>query len=62
MYDIKDICNEISKYEECDLSWDVCKKLSILYTIKDFYKKYYEVAEARSVATEPTMTSPMKER
>ena len=62
MYDIKDICDEIKNLEECELSQDMCKKLSSLYIIKDFYKKYYEDAGTRLVANETMMTSPMKER
>lgn len=56
MLNMDEIHKEIKKLEECDCTtYDVCRKLAILYIVKDHYKgesntKYNEV---------PSMSSPM---
>ena len=39
MLDINEIHKEIDKLENCDCTdWNVCKKLAILYTVRNNYK------------------------
>lgn len=55
MINMSEIEEEIKKLEKCDCTtYDVCKKLAILYTVKDHYRGN-EVNEMRS----PTPSMPM---
>lgn len=58
MFDINVICDEIKKLEEYEPSQDVCKKLAILYIIKDHHKK----EEKSSPMSSTAMMAPMMEK
>ena len=61
MLDMNEIHEEIKKLEECKCTTqDVCKKLAILYIIRDHYKgETTEKREAPSAAMMSSVGSPM---
>ena len=59
MLNIKEIEEEIMKLEECDYTtYDVCRKLAILYIVREHYgQKNSTVASTTRMST--TTSSPM---
>lgn len=58
MLDMKEIEEEIMKLEECNYTtYDVCKKLAILYTVRDHYNDQRTAAMPTTANTR--MASPM---
>ena len=56
MLDLEEINMEIAKLEKCDCTtYDICKKLAILYTVKDHYKREHDTKYNEM----PGMSSPM---
>lgn len=66
MLSMDEICDEIKKLEECEYaSQDICKKLAILYIVKDHYNeksgnsmKMTNTGMSNHTAV-PAMSSPM---
>ena len=55
MIDIKEINEEIYKLENCDCTtYDICRKLAILYIVKDHFSKNNTITPMNKTAT-PTM-------
>lgn len=58
MLDLEEIHKEIKKLENCNCTtYDVCKKLAILYIVKDHYGK--ESYETKNKEITGGMSSPM---
>lgn len=58
MLNMDEIHKEIKKLENCDCtSWDVCKKLAILYIIKDHYNN--DSPSQKDSGLNMSMSSPM---
>lgn len=61
MLNVSEILEEIEKLEKCDCTTqEVCKKLAILYIVKDHYKLDDEKINSRSTNTigNSTMSAP----
>lgn len=56
MLDINEVHKEIEKLENCDCTtWDVCKRLAILYIVRDHYKE--NAAAVRTAGTPNQMNT-----
>lgn len=59
MLNIIEIQDEINKLEQCECTTqDVCKKLAILYIVKDHFKGESETRSNWNETTPPVMTAP----
>lgn len=57
MLNIDEIHEEIEKLENCNCtSWDICKKLAILYIIRDHYNNS---PTQKDIGPSMSMSSPM---
>lgn len=60
MLDMSEIHEEIKKLEDCDCTnYDVCKKLAILYIVKNYYPQKETTMPAAKIAMSPVSSSPM---
>lgn len=51
MLNLTEINDEIKKLEECETTYPVCKKLAILYTVRNNYKENANNLTPKSVET-----------
>ena len=59
MLDMNEIYEEIANLEQCHTSYDVCKKLAILYIVRDHYRQPVEVENKNETINDRSMMGSM---